>query len=125
MKNILIVYDNKANATILLGVLGKDYSIGATLNFKEVTKGEDALEAIKEELPDLILIDTFTEGMSSRDVCEQIKDDEKLKHIPVTYLTADFYANTDNLMPESYPAYMLRDKIRADLITTPTKYPNF
>ena len=115
MKNILIVYDNEANATILLAVLGKDYNIRATLNFKKVAKGEDALEVIKEELPDLVLLDTFTEGMSSTEVCEQINDDEKLKHIPVTRLTADFYAGPYNLTPESYHAYMLRDKIRGDL----------
>ena len=51
MKKILVVDDNEANVTILLGILGKEYDISVALD------GTDALESVKEELPDLILLD--------------------------------------------------------------------
>lgn len=50
--------------------------------------GEKALEKIIEEKPDLILLDLRLPGISGREVCEKIKNNEEYKHIPIVFLTA-------------------------------------
>ena len=50
--------------------------------------GESALEELKEEKPDMVLLDVMMPGMSGYDVCETIKNDPETSHIPVIMLTA-------------------------------------
>jgi CheY-like chemotaxis protein len=82
MKKILIVDDNEASITLLLGILGDSYELSAALN------GEDALEALDEELPDLILLDVVMDGINGIDLCREIKNNPTTKHIPIALLTA-------------------------------------
>jgi len=82
MKKILIVDDNEASITLLLGILGEKYELSAALS------GEEALEALEDELPDLILLDVVMDGINGIDLCKKIKSDDSTKHIPVALLTA-------------------------------------
>ena len=115
MKNILIVDDNEANITILLNVLKSEYDLSVALN------GEDALEIIEEELPDLILLDIIMGEMSGIEVCRQIKSNKKTKHIPVIFLTATdevlkeaaFQAGASDLMPKPFNTALLRARIKS------------
>ena len=50
--------------------------------------GEEALKAIREEKPDLILLDVMMPVMDGYEVLRQVKEDENLKNIPVVMLTA-------------------------------------
>ncbi len=50
--------------------------------------GEEALEAIKAEKPDLILLDIMMPIMDGYEVLKRVKEDENLKNIPVVMLTA-------------------------------------
>lgn len=50
--------------------------------------GEEALEAIKAEKPDLILLDVMMLVMDGYEVLRRVKEDESLKNIPVVMLTA-------------------------------------
>lgn len=50
--------------------------------------GEEALEAIKAEKPDLILLDVMMPVMDGYEVLRRVKEDESLKNIPVVMLTA-------------------------------------
>lgn len=49
--------------------------------------GEQALEMLKKEVPDIVLLDVILPGMSGFDVLKTIKADERLKHIPVMVLS--------------------------------------
>ena len=49
--------------------------------------GEEALAILKNDRPDLILLDLLLPGISGFDVLESIKKDEKLKNIPVIILS--------------------------------------
>jgi len=51
------------------------------------TTGEEGLIKIKEELPDLILLDLILPGMHGFDVLMQLKKDPELKKIPVIILS--------------------------------------
>ena len=53
-----------------------------------VTTGLAALEAIDEEMPDLVLLDVMLPKMDGFEVCSRIKQNPATKHIPVILLTA-------------------------------------
>lgn len=78
---ILIVDDNPSNIDILLELL-HDFDVRAALD------GHSALEAISEELPDLILLDVVMPGIDGYEVCRQLKADARTKSIPVIFLSA-------------------------------------
>ena len=64
-----------------------------TLRFAghEVTtaqNGEEALELASTVMPDLILMDVRMPRMDGYEACKRMKADEKLKHIPVVFLSA-------------------------------------
>lgn len=50
--------------------------------------GEEALECIEEEMPDLVLLDVMMPGVDGFEVCSQIKSNPLTMHIPVVLLTA-------------------------------------
>lgn len=50
--------------------------------------GQEGLESIRVEKPDLVLLDLILPIMSGADVCRKIKNDEKLEHIPIILFTA-------------------------------------
>ena len=55
----------------------------------EAKNGNEALELVRTEKPDLVLLDVdMGPGPNGFDVCRQIKADETTKEIPVVMLTA-------------------------------------
>lgn len=82
-KKIVLVEDESQIARLIEFKLRKE---GYQVTWKE--NGEEALVAIKEEKPDLILLDVMMPVMDGYEVLRQIKEDENLKSIPVIMLTA-------------------------------------
>ena len=52
--------------------------------------GADAIERLEDEAPDIVLADVFMPSKSGYEVCEYVKHNEKLKHIPVMLLVGSF-----------------------------------
>lgn len=52
------------------------------------SNGADALELIKLEKPDLVLLDVRMPRMTGYEVCRNLKSDESTKLIPVVFLSA-------------------------------------
>jgi len=50
--------------------------------------GPKALDLIRKEKPDLILLDIALPGMDGYEVCRKVKSDAALRNIPVIFLTA-------------------------------------
>jgi two-component system alkaline phosphatase synthesis response regulator PhoP len=50
--------------------------------------GEEALEKARVEIPDLILMDVRMPKMTGYEACQAMKKDDKIKHIPVVFLSA-------------------------------------
>jgi two-component system, OmpR family, response regulator VicR len=55
---------------------------------KGTASGAVGLEIVKEEVPDLILLDLMMPGMDGWDVYHQLKANESTKNIPVIVVTA-------------------------------------
>lgn len=56
---------------------------------KTTTKGEETFSKIGSFKPDLIFMDVYLSGMDGREICKQIKEDEKTNHIPVIIFSAN------------------------------------
>ena len=50
--------------------------------------GRNGLDLVVKEIPDLILLDLMMPGMDGWEVFQQIKGNEKTRHIPVIIITA-------------------------------------
>lgn len=50
--------------------------------------GEEALEKVRTQTPDLIVLDLMLPGVDGFNVCKQLKGNPKTEHLPVIMLTA-------------------------------------
>ncbi len=83
MKTILIVEDNELNMKLFNDLLeAHGY---ATLKTRD---GIEALKIAREHHPDLIIMDIQLPEVSGLDVTKWLKEDERLKDIPVIAVTA-------------------------------------
>jgi CheY-like chemotaxis protein len=55
-----------------------------------VSNGQDAINQLEEFAPDIVLADVFMPSPNGYEVCEYVKTNEKLKHIPVMLLVGSF-----------------------------------
>ena len=79
---ILIVEDNPDLRHFLHQSLAESYRI------VEATNGQEALEEITREQPDLIISDIMMPIMRGDDLCQTLKSQMETSHIPVILLTA-------------------------------------
>lgn len=55
----------------------------------EATGGEEALRLVREEVPDLVLLDvSLTPGLTGFDVCRILKENPATSRVPIVMLTA-------------------------------------
>ncbi|MBT4092086.1 MAG: sigma-54-dependent Fis family transcriptional regulator, partial [Deltaproteobacteria bacterium] len=81
--DILIVDDIAENLEVLAKILTHEgYKVRPT------SSGEFALSAIKNSLPDLILLDIKMPGMDGYTVCKKLKASERTEEIPVIFISA-------------------------------------
>jgi sigma-B regulation protein RsbU (phosphoserine phosphatase) len=80
---ILIVDDTPANLQVLAGMLkDRGYKV------RPVPSGKLALVAARRDPPDLILLDINMPEMNGYEVCEHLKADDKLRGVPVIFISA-------------------------------------
>lgn len=78
MPKILIVEDDKFLRELIVAKLSKEnYDVVAAVD------GEEGIKKVKEEKPDLILLDLILPGIDGFEVLSQIKNDPSVAHIPV------------------------------------------
>ena len=80
---ILVVDDIPRNVKIL-----RDRLVNEGYQVIEASNGVDALEKIKKESPDLVLLDIIMPEMDGYQVLEHLKADKTLRHIPVVVISA-------------------------------------
>lgn len=80
---ILVADDTDVSATYLSRLLARD---GHRVHC--VQDGDDALEAVMQMKPDLVLLDVMMPGRSGFEICAAIKSDPATRLIPVVLITA-------------------------------------
>lgn len=81
--DILAIDDTPANLQLLGGMLKE-----RGFRVRPVPSGKLGILAAKKELPDLILLDINMPGMNGYEVCQHLKSDPELAHIPVIFISA-------------------------------------
>ena len=80
---ILVVDDLVQNVRLLEAVLSpKGFRVAAAYS------GEEALEALGMEQPDVVLLDILMPGMGGYEVCRRIRQDPETAFLPVIMITA-------------------------------------
>ena len=80
---VLVVDDILPNVKLLEAKLSSEYYDVLT-----ATSGQEALDKVAADSPDIILLDVMMPGMDGFEVCRQIKANPDVAHIPVVMVTA-------------------------------------
>ena len=81
--DILVVDDVSGNLKLLVNLL-------APVGYKvrPASNGGEALDAVMQNKPDLILLDIKMPGMDGFEVCKRLKADSQLKKTPIIFISA-------------------------------------
>ncbi len=82
-KTVMIVEDNELNMKLF-----NDLLQAHGINTIQTRNGLDAINLAREHMPNLILMDIQLPEVSGLEVTKWLKDDDKVKHIPVIAITA-------------------------------------
>lgn len=82
-KTVLIVEDNDMNMKLF-----NDLLQAHGYNTIKTNSGHEAKNLVEQHMPDLIIMDIQLPEISGLDVTKSIKEDEKLKSIPIIAVTA-------------------------------------
>ena len=81
-RNIVVVDDDIEDLKVLTRILRIQGH-----RIRPISEGELALESARSDPPDLIILDINMPGMNGYEVCREMKKDERLKDIPVLFLS--------------------------------------
>ena len=82
-KRVLIIEDDPDIVEVVRTTLETEgYAVSAEQN------GQAGLEHLRDNRPDLLLLDLTLPQQSGLEICKQIRRDERLNHLPVIMLTA-------------------------------------
>ena len=88
---ILLVDDEPMNVALLEAMM-----VSRGYEAIPATNGIDALDLIRQENIDLVLLDIMMPEMDGFEVCRRIKEDERLRDLPIIMLTA-LYSKQDRI----------------------------
>ena len=79
----ILVVDDKLDTLLLV----RELLSSRGYNVNTASDADEALQAIRAERPDLILLDVIMPGRSGYDLCRELKDDPATRLIPVVMIT--------------------------------------
>lgn len=100
VNKILLVEDNQDDLYILKEVLGDE--LNKDIELIEAKDGQEAIDKIRKEAPNLIILDLNLPKVNGSEVLREVKKDENLKHIPVIIFSS---SNAYSDVTESYKQY--------------------
>jgi CheY-like chemotaxis protein/anti-anti-sigma regulatory factor len=80
---VLVADDNPVNLEVLSGAFASE-----GLAMAGVNDGEELLDVVGHEMPDLILLDVLMPRLDGFETCKRLKSDPKTSDIPVIFMTA-------------------------------------
>lgn len=116
---ILVVDDNKEMRVLLFDLFQDDYKVIVVDNTLS------AYDMICDSLPDLVISDVMMPEMNGYELCEKIKKNDSISHIPIIFLSAKaglkditkgFKYNVDGFCPKPFDNDMLREMVKSVII---------
>ena len=113
MKRILIVDDSPMNLRSIKSMIDKEYEVLVALS------GMQALQTLKGEAVDLILMDYEMPEMNGTETVEKIRLNEEIKDIPVVFLTGvNKTEQVSSALKLNPKGYLLKPVQRERLLST-------
>lgn len=84
MAGRILIADDEANLLISLEYLLQREGYEVSL----ARDGHQAMTLIRQQQPDLVVLDAALPGQSGFEVCQQVRADSALRHIPMVMLSA-------------------------------------
>ncbi len=118
MKTVLVVEDEPELRELEEGILKREYAV------LTAATGEEALESIAKQKPDILLLDIMLPNMSGFEVCQKLRGDPSTASIPIVMLTGQdkaealsegFEAGADMYINKPFSAKKLLAVVRAML----------
>ena len=89
MKKIMVVDDEESLRELVNAIFTSEgYEVIMA------SSGQDCLEKLKNERPDLVLMDMMMPGMSGRETTEKIRENANTKSLKVVFLTVARFSET-------------------------------
>jgi signal transduction histidine kinase len=113
---VMVVDDNESLVGLLRSILEDEYRLVLAAD------GQIALQYLARHEVDLIVSDVMMPGISGLELCQRIKADERLRHIPVVLLTArggtsskveGFEHGADDYLGKPFDPAELKARVRA------------
>ncbi len=113
MKTILIVDDNLANRALMYELLST-----AGHRLVEACDGEEALQKVEEESPDLVLLDLLMPKLDGYAVLEKLRQDPRNAKLKVVALTAlAMQGDAEKALAAGFDDYITKPIDAAALLT--------
>ena len=101
MKRLAVVEDNPDNRLLLESMLEDRYAL------TEYDNGADALAGLREDPPDLVLLDISLPRMDGPEVLRRMRADSRLSSVPVIALTAHAMSgDRDRFLAQGFDGYV-------------------
>ncbi|MBA7521835.1 Sensor histidine kinase RcsC [subsurface metagenome] len=116
---ILLVEDNVDLRKVVADIFRNEFEV------LEADDGEQGYKKCKESHPDLVISDIMMPNMNGIELCNKIKSEEEISHIPILLLTAKdteesqiegFETGADAYMPKPFSTELLRARAAALII---------
>ncbi len=124
MSRSVLVVDDEPNIVLSIKFLMKQQGY----EVRTASNGEEALQALNEKVPDLILLDVMMPKPDGYEVCQRIRATAKWRAIPVIMLTAKgreverekgFAMGADDYITKPFATQELVAKVQAILHEKP------
>ena len=109
MKSILLVEDSR-----FLRLASERVLVRAGYDVVSTGDGEEALEMVRQRLPDLILLDMLLPKLGGPEILRTLKGDPATAGVPVVVLSSLPQKNAAKLMQEGATAYFEKSKLELD-----------
>jgi DNA-binding response OmpR family regulator len=81
-KTIMVVDDVESNRVLLKMILEDDF------NIVECSSGQECLDQVSQEVPDIILLDVNMPGMTGYEVCTELRKHKESSVVPIVFVSA-------------------------------------
>jgi adenylate cyclase len=117
--HVLVVDDDALNRRLLTATLARE-----GIRTTTAKDGAEALSAIEEDPPDVVLLDIEMPGIDGFEVLERVKADEGTRHLPVIMISGlddtqsvvrCLEIGADDFLPKPFDAAILRARVNAGL----------